>query len=52
MLEDEVTVKTFEKKNEVIRLLPQNDNYAPIEIDKSQEFKIVGKVTGVVRWLN
>jgi repressor LexA len=52
MLEDEVTVKTFEKKNESIRLLPQNDNYAPIEIDKSKEFRIVGKVTGIVRWLN
>jgi repressor LexA len=52
MLDDEVTVKTFEKKNEAIRLLPQNDNYEPIEIDKSKEFKIVGKVTGVVRWLN
>ncbi len=52
MLEDEVTVKTFEKKNDSIRLLPQNDNYAPIEVDRSKEFKIVGKVTGVVRWLN
>ncbi len=52
MLEDEVTVKTFEKKNEAIRLLPQNDNYTPIEVDKSKDFKIVGKVTGVVRWIN
>ncbi len=52
MLEDEVTVKTFEKKNDQIRLLPHNDNYQPIEVDKSKEFKIVGKVTGVVRWLN
>lgn len=52
MLEDEVTVKTFEKKNNQIRLLPHNDNYQPIEVDKSREFKIVGKVTGVVRWLN
>ncbi len=52
MLEDEVTVKTFEKKNGQVRLLPQNDNYQPIEVDKSKEFKIVGKVTGVVRWLN
>ncbi len=52
MLEDEVTVKTFEKKNNQIRLLPQNDSYQPIEVDKSKEFKIVGKVTGVVRWLN
>ncbi len=52
MLEDEVTVKTFEQKNNQVRLLPQNDNYQPIEVDKSKEFKIVGKVTGVVRWLN
>jgi repressor LexA len=52
MLEDEVTVKTFEKKKEQVRLIPQNENYEPIEIDKSKEFKIVGKVTGVVRWLN
>ncbi len=52
MLEDEVTVKTFEKKNNSVRLLPQNDNYEPIEIEKSKEFKVVGKVTGVVRWLN
>jgi repressor LexA len=52
MLEDEVTVKTFEKKNNHVRLLPQNDNYQPIEVDTSKEFKIVGKVTGVVRWLN
>lgn len=52
MLEDEVTVKTLEKKNDAIRLLPQNDSYSPIEIDRSKEFKIVGKVAGVVRWLN
>lgn len=52
MLEDEVTVKTFEKNKEGIRLLPQNENYKPIEVDRSKEFKIIGKVTGVVRWLN
>ena len=52
MLEDEVTVKTFEKKNEKLRLIPQNENYEPIEVDNSKEFKIIGKVTGVVRWLN
>lgn len=52
MLEDEVTVKTFEKKKEGIRLLPHNEHYEPIEIDSSKEFKIVGKVTGVVRWIN
>jgi repressor LexA len=52
MLGDEVTVKTFERKKDRIRLLPQNKNYEPIEVNSLKEFKIVGKVTGVVRWLN
>lgn len=52
MLDDEVTVKTFEKKSDKMRLLPHNDNYQPIEINETKEFKIIGKVTGVVRWLN
>ena len=52
MLDDEVTVKTFENKNNKIRLIPSNDNYQPIEIDTGREFSIVGKVVGVVRWLN
>jgi repressor LexA len=52
MIEDEVTVKTFEKKNDNIKLIPQNENYKPIEVNELKEFKIVGKVTGVVRWLN
>jgi repressor LexA len=52
MLDDEVTVKTFENKNNKIRLIPSNDNYGPIEITGNREFSIVGKVVGVVRWLN
>ena len=52
MLDDEVTVKTFENKNNKIRLIPSNDNYQPIEISTGKEFSIVGKVVGVVRWLN
>ncbi len=52
MIDDEVTVKTLERKNDRMRLLPQNENYQPIEISETKEFKIVGKVTGVVRWLN
>ena len=52
MLDDEVTVKTLEKKENKIRLIPENDNYNPIEINKTNEFSIVGKVKGVVRWLN
>ena len=52
MLDNEATVKTFENKNNKIHLLPSNDNYRPIEITTDREFSIVGKVVGVVRWLN
>ncbi|NCS88447.1 MAG: repressor LexA [Ignavibacteria bacterium CG2_30_36_16] len=52
MLEDEVTVKTFENKNNKVRLIPENDNYKPIDVTGRKEFSIVGKVVGVVRWLN
>lgn len=52
MIDDEATVKKFEKKNNKIRLLPENDNYAPIEVEDTKEFAIIGKVIGVVRWMN
>ena len=51
-IEDEVTVKIYENKNQQIRLIPQNKLYKPIVIKNKNEFSIVGKVTGVVRWLN
>jgi repressor LexA len=51
-IDDEVTVKIYENKNQQIRLIPQNKNYEPIIVDNKNEFAIVGKVTGVVRWLN
>jgi repressor LexA len=51
-LDDEVTVKTLEKKNNKIRLIPENENYKPIEVDDEKEFSIVGKVVGVIRWFN
>ncbi|MBZ0199196.1 MAG: transcriptional repressor LexA [Ignavibacteriaceae bacterium] len=52
MLEDEVTVKTFEIKNKKVRLLPANEKYQPIDVTGRKEFSVVGKVVGVVRWLN
>lgn len=52
MLEDEVTVKTYENKKNKIKLIPQNLNYKPIEIDGIKSFSIIGKVVGVLRWLN
>src|SRR5574338_73287 len=51
-IEDEVTVKIYENKNQQIRLIPQNKLYEPIVIKNKNEFSMVGKVTGVVRWLN
>ncbi len=51
-INDEITVKVYEYKNQVIKLIPQNKNYSPIIIENKNEFSIVGKVTGIVRWLN
>lgn len=51
-LNDEVTVKVYELKNNVVRLIPQNQSYNPIVIENKEEFSIVGKVTGVLRWFN
>ncbi len=51
MLDGEVTVKRFEKRNSKIQLIPENDNYSPIPVENKNEFKIVGKVVGVMRWL-
>ncbi len=52
MLNDEATVKKFELVNNKIRLIPENDAYNPIEVNSQDDFKLVGKVKGVVRWLN
>jgi repressor LexA len=51
-INDEVTVNTYELKNQVVKLIPQNKNYIPIVVKNKEDFSIVGKVTGVLRWLN
>ncbi len=51
MLDGEVTVKRFEKRNNEIQLIPENDKYSPIHVENKNEFKIIGKVVGVMRWL-
>lgn len=45
-IEDEATVKRLRRRNGEIWLLPENDNYAPIDGSSAQ---IVGVVKGVVR---
>jgi len=46
MLEDEATVKRLRKRGSQIWLMPENDNYAPIDGTNAQ---IIGLVKGVVR---
>jgi len=52
LINDEATVKIYENKNGAIRLIPQNELYQPIEVLNNEEFKLAGKVVGVVRWFN
>jgi repressor LexA len=52
ILNDEATVKKFEFINNKIRLIAENNAYLPIEIKSEDDFKLIGKVKGVVRWLN
>jgi repressor LexA len=46
MIDQEVTVKTFQQKDGHVFLVPQNPDYEPIPGD---EANILGKVVGVVR---
>jgi repressor LexA len=51
-VEDEVTVKRFQRgrNRSKVSLLPENPNYAPIEVDlQSQPFAIEGLSVGVIR---
>ena len=52
MLDDEVTVKRLEVKNNIMKLIPENEDFQPIQITEKSRFSIIGKVKGVVRWLN
>ena len=52
MLDDEVTVKRLEMINNSVKLIPENEDYQPIQINEKSQFSIIGKVKGVVRWLN
>ena len=49
-IDDDVTVKRYEKINNQIRLLPENANYEPILVDQSSGFfTIEGLAVGVLR---
>ena len=46
LFENEATVKTFNRKNGQVWLLPENDAYEPID---GRFAEIIGKVVGVIR---
>lgn len=51
-IEDEVTVKRLQRTRQrnVVRLLPENADYEPIEVDlREQELQIEGLGVGVLR---
>jgi repressor LexA len=50
LIGDEATLKRFHRKGSEITLKPANKNYDPIVVSKG-EFRILGKVTGVIRKL-
>ncbi|NMH65040.1 transcriptional repressor LexA [Shewanella salipaludis] len=54
-VEDDVTVKRFEKKGNLVYLHAENDDYSPIKVDLScQSLTIEGLAVGVIRngdWL-
>ncbi|MGB0713693.1 MAG: transcriptional repressor LexA [Gammaproteobacteria bacterium] len=49
-LEDEVTVKRFQRKGHIVQLLPENPDFEPIRVDlREQPLEIEGLGVGVVR---
>ncbi len=49
-IDDEVTVKRFQKTNRKITLFPENEDFEPIEVNPStQDFNIEGLSVGVIR---
>ena len=48
-LGDEVTVKRFQRHSDGIRLLPENADFAPIEVTPDEQFAIEGLAVGLIR---
>jgi len=49
LIEDEATVKFYQPGDHAIELVPANAKYRPIVVERSQEFRLLGVVRGVVR---
>ncbi len=49
-LDQEVTVKRYERKRNTVRLLPENDEYEPIVVDLNEQTLVIeGHAVGVIR---
>ena len=47
---DDVTVKRYRRRGNIVRLMPENDDFKPIVVDlRLQEMTIEGLAVGVVR---
>ena len=51
LIGEEATVKRFHKTQRGITLKPENPDFEPIEVPRAQsdQFKVIGRVTGVLR---
>ena len=45
-------MKRYFPRRDKVLLIPENDEYQPIEVRPSPEFRIAGKVVGVFRRLD
>ncbi|MGQ0697617.1 MAG: transcriptional repressor LexA [Panacagrimonas sp.] len=49
-IDDEVTVKRFERRGDVVRLLPENADFEPIRVDLSRQSLVIeGLAVGLLR---
>jgi len=49
-VDDEVTVKRFRQRGNIVTLLPENEEFEPIRIDlREQDFSIEGVYVGILR---
>ena len=48
-IDGELTIKRLQRRDDVLRLLPRNPDYPPIEVHPGQDFAIEGIYCGLVR---
>ncbi|NUS39570.1 MAG: transcriptional repressor LexA [Lysobacter sp.] len=48
-LDGELTIKRLQRRDDVLRLLPRNPDYPPIDVQPGQDFAIEGVYCGLVR---